>query len=384
MKILYLVTGLYTGGAEIMLYNLLAQIDRQRFSPVVVSLIDRGTLGDRIAALDIPVHTLNLLPGSLPTPATIKRLVGIVRQVKPDLIQGWMYHGNLAAQLANVFCSPRVPVLWSIHHSISSLQNEKKSLQLIIQFGKYISRYPQQIIFVSQTSKAQHEALGYCGDRSCVIPNGFDPDKFAPSASARTKIRAELGLSENTILIGMMARYHPMKDHNNFLQAAALLAPKYPEIRFVLAGTDVNSENLTLQRSIQELGIGDRLHLLGERRDMPDLIASLDILTSASAYGEAFPLIVGESMSSGIPCVVTDVGDSAAIVGETGRIVPPRNPTALASGWEELIALGAEGKEKLGKLARQKIIGDFALKSVVARYEKLYDRALDISDLFPY
>jgi glycosyltransferase involved in cell wall biosynthesis len=264
------------------------------------------------------------------------------------------------------------------------LQNEKKSLQLIIQFGKYISRYPQQIIFVSQTSKAQHEALGYCGDRSCVIPNGFDPDKFAPSASARTKIRAELGLSENTILIGMMARYHPMKDHNNFLQAAALLALKYPEIRFVLAGTDVNSENLTLQRSIQELGIGDRLHLLGERRDMPDLIASLDILTSASAYGEAFPLIVGESMSSGIPCVVTDVGDSAAIVGETGRIVPPRNPTALASGWEELIALGAEGKEKLGKLARQKIIGDFALKSVVARYEKLYDRALDISDLFPY
>ncbi|MBW4621961.1 MAG: glycosyltransferase [Cyanosarcina radialis HA8281-LM2] len=375
MKILYLVTGLSTGGAEIMLYNLLAQIDRQRFSPIVVSLIDRGTLGDRIAALDIPVYTLGLLPGSLPTPAIIRRLVAIVRQIKPDLIQGWMYHGNLAAQLANLFYSPRVPVLWSIHHSISSLNNEKKSLQLIIQVGKYISRYPQQIIFVSQTSKVQHEALGYCRDRSCVIPNGFDPEKFAPSAKAKAKIRAELGLSANNILIGMMARYHPMKDHNNFLQAAALIASKYSEVRFVLAGTDVNLENVTLQRSIGELGIGDRLHLLGERRDMPELIAALDILTSASAYGEAFPLIVGEAMSSGIPCVVTDVGDSGAIVGETGRIVPPRHPAALANAWQELIDIGVEGRESLGKLARQRIIQDFTLDAIVSQYEILYAKA---------
>jgi glycosyltransferase involved in cell wall biosynthesis len=375
MKILYIVTGLFTGGAEIMLYNLLAQIDRQRFSPVVVSLIDRGTLGDRIAALDIPVYPLGLLPGALPTPAIVRRLATLVRQIKPDLIQGWMYHGNLAAQLANVFCSPQVPVFWSIHHSISSLNNEKPSLRLIINLGRYISSYPRQIIFVSQTSKAQHQALGYFSDRSRVIPNGFDPQIFAPSANDRAKIRAELGVAENAILIGMMARYHPMKDHANFLQAVALLAPKYPEVRFVLAGTDANSENLTLQRSIEELGIGDRLYLLGERRDMPSLIAALDILTSASAYGEAFPLIVGEAMSSGIPCVVTDVGDSAAIVGTTGRIVPPRNAAALSRGWEELIALGAEGRNRLGELARQRIIADFTLDSVVAQYEELYDRA---------
>jgi glycosyltransferase involved in cell wall biosynthesis len=370
MKILYVITGLTTGGAEMMLYKLLSKLDRNRFAPVVVSLMDRGTFGDRIEALGIPVHTIDMKSG-IPTPAAIGRLIGTVRQLKPDLIQGWMYHGNLAAQFASLFSSHKIPVLWSIHHSLDSLASEKKMTQAIIRFSSIISLYTNQIVFVSKNSKLQHEALGYCSENSCIIPNGFDTS-FKPSIEARRTIRAELGLPEDSFLIGLIARYHPMKDHANFLQAAALLLKDYPNVQFVLAGNGVDEKNPTLCQLIHELGIAEGIHLLGERQDIPRLTAALDIASSAS-YTEAFPNVIGEAMSCAVPCAVTDVGDSAWIVGNAGRVVPPRDSEALANAWKELIELGPEGRKALGKAARVRIIESFSLNSVVARYESLYE-----------
>lgn len=168
MKILYATTGLYTGGAERMLYNLLSKINRERFSPVVVSLMDHGTWGDRIAALDIPVHAVGMKPGT-PTPMAAWRLIQIVRQLKPNLIQGWMYHGNLAAQLAGIFCSQEIPVLWDIQNSIYSLSDEKRVTAAVIKLCAWLSRFPKKVIFVSQISKTQHEALGYCSENLSLI-----------------------------------------------------------------------------------------------------------------------------------------------------------------------------------------------------------------------
>ncbi len=167
-----------------------------------------------------------------------------------------------------------------------------------------------------------------------------------------------------------------MKDHANFLQAAALLVKNNRDIHFLLAGTEINQENQTLYQLIKELGLVNNVHLLGECSDMPRLTAALDIASSASAYGEAFPLILGEAMSCGVPCVVTDVGDSGWIVGNTGKVVPPRNPEALANAWQELIALGIEGRETFGRAARERIIECFALDSVVTQYEQLYKKVL--------
>ena len=167
-----------------------------------------------------------------------------------------------------------------------------------------------------------------------------------------------------------------MKDHANFLQAAAHLLQEYPDIHFALVGTGVVKENESLYQTIEQLGISHRTHLLGERSDMPRLMAALDIMTSASAYGEAFPLVLGEAMSSGVPCTVTDVGDSGLIVGNTGWVVPPKNPQALAKAWQESIELGAEGREALGKAARTRVIECFSLDSVVASYERLYESAM--------
>jgi len=376
MKIVYTIVGLTTGGAEVMLYRILTKINRERFSPSVVCLMDHGTLGDRIEALGIPVYTLGMKAGGIPTPNVIWKLVKIIREIKPDLIQGRMYHGNLAAQFAKVFCGMEIPVFWSIHYSIYSLDAEKKMTQAVIKLGAPISKFAKQVFYVSKISKTQHEALGYDAGNGYVIPNGTDTSLFTPSVEARVSVRQELGLPSTSFLIGSIGRYHPMKDHANFIKAAALFGKNYPDSHFIMAGNQVDFTNKALYQLIEELGIDDRIHLLGERSDMPRLMAALDIMASASAYGEAFPNVIVEAMSCGIPCVVTDVGDSGWIVGNTGWVVPPKNPEALAEAWQEAIELGSEGREKLRKAARSRIIECFSLDSIVAEYEKLYETAM--------
>jgi glycosyltransferase involved in cell wall biosynthesis len=375
---LHIIVSLGSGGGQRMLYNLLLKTNRLQFEPIVISLMDRGIYGDRIEALDIPVYTLGMKAGMLPTPAIFWRLIHKIHQLKPDIIQGWMYHGNLAAQLASVFSWRHIPVIWSIHHSINPLAADETIIdQGFIRFCSLTANFTDQVVFVARNSKIQHEALGYYCNNNCVIPNGFDISLFKPSNEARLSLREELGLSPESFIIGSFARYDQMKDHANLLRAAALLVKDFPEVHFILAGNQVEPENQSLYQLIQDLGIVERIHLLGERRDIPRLSAALDILTSSSAYGEAFPLVVGEAMSCGVPCVVTDVGDSAWIVGNTGRVVPPRNSEALANAWKDLIELSLEERGALGKAARARIIENFSLDSVVDQYENLYESFLN-------
>jgi glycosyltransferase involved in cell wall biosynthesis len=248
--------------------------------------------------------------------------------------------------------------------------------QALIKLGAPISKFAKQVLYVSKISKTQHEALGYEAGNGYVIPNGIDTSLFTPSLESRLSVRQELGLQSRYFLIGSICRYHPMKDHANFIKAAALLLKNYPDTHFMMAGSQVDAANKTLNQLIEELGIAARIHLLGERSDMPRLMAALDIMTSASAYGEAFPLVLGEAMSSGVPCIVTDVGDSGWIVGNTGWVVPPKNPEALAEAWQEAIELGSQGREKLGKAARTRIIQSFSLDAVVSEYEALYESVI--------
>ncbi|MEB3217941.1 MAG: glycosyltransferase [Nostocales cyanobacterium 94392] len=375
--IAFITTGLYTGGAERMLYNLLSKIDRQRFQPVVISLMNRGVWGKKIDALDIPIYTIGMKEGKPPTPIIVSRLISTVRQIQPDLLQGWMYHGNLAAQFAKLFYARNIPVLWNIQHSMYSLKYEKLMSRLVIKSGAKLSQSPSSIVYVSQTGKSQHEKIGYCSSNGCVIPNATDSCLFVPSQQAKQDVRSKLGLTENDLLIGQFARFHPMKDHANFLHAAALLLQNTSQnLHFLLAGTEVNQDNQILTELIQKLGLSNRVHLLGERSDMPRLTAALDIMTVASAYGEAFPLVLGEAMSCAVPCVVTDVGDSAWIIGNTGKVVPPRDSQALANAWKHLIELGEEARKALGEATRKRNMQLFSLDSIVTRYEQEYENAL--------
>ena len=357
-----------------MLYKLLAETDRTRFEPVVVSLMDSGALRERIEALGVAVHTVGMKP-ELPTPLDFWRLIRLTRRLRPDLIVGWMYHSCLAVQLASIFSSRRARVLWSIHYSSSSLTDEKWLTALVIKACAFLSRLPSKIIFVSRDGQSKHKPLGFSTENSCVIPNGIDTKTFIPSLEARASLRSELGLADDALIIGMVSRYHPMKDHANFLRAAALLLKTHPETHFLLVGRAVDDANQELRRLIQELKLGHRTHLLGERHDVPRLAAALDVF-SLSSYCESFPNVIGEAMACAVPCVVTDVGDAAWIVGDTGRVVPPRDLNALAEAWAEMLNLGMDGRAALGRAALSRVGEYFPVKAVVQHYETLYEAVL--------
>lgn len=370
-KIIHIITGLGTGGAEMVLYRLLQACDRTVYEPSVITLIgEEAILSTQIAALDIPVYSLGLAQGNVATTG-ILHLIRLLRKIRPAIIQGWMYHGNFAAQMAQT-ALPGTHVIWGVHHSLYNLSYEKPLTAAIVRVSAALSRLPAQIVYVSHTSQRQHRALGFYAGRDCVIPNGFDTTAFTPSHEARIKVRSELGLPMDTLLIGNIGRYHPQKDHANFLRSAALLNVTHPDIHFLLAGPGVHRQNDTLHQLIMTLGLKTRVHLLGERHDAPNLMASLDILTSSSAYGESLSLVVGEAMACGIPCVVTDLGDNQRMLGAAGIMIPPQDSAALARAWSQLIAAGPESRRALGTLARIRIQRDYSIEGMVHQYESLY------------
>jgi glycosyltransferase involved in cell wall biosynthesis len=380
IKVLYIITGLTTGGAEMMLYKNLSRIDRTKFNPVVVSLMDRGIFAERFEALDIPVYTIGLKQG-FPTPGGLKRLIQLIERLQPDILQGWMYHGNLAAQITNFFSKHKVPVCWSIHHSIDSLAAENFRVAAVIRLTIWASHYVDAVAFCSQKSQKQHEALGYEKSNMHLIQNSVDVSNFQPLPEAKNQLCQTLNLPLDSFLIGSIARYHPMKDHSGLLKAAALIAPDYPQVNFVLIGSQITPDNPTLSALVDKLNLGNRVHLLGERQDIPQLVAGLDLFTLSSAFGEAFPGVIGEAMSCQIPCVVTNVGDSAYIVGDTGKVVPPKNPQAMAKAWREVISLDETTRKDLGNRARARIVREFSLdseNSAVRQYENLYNKLLKI------
>jgi glycosyltransferase involved in cell wall biosynthesis len=343
VRVVHIISGLELGGAEMMLYQLLGGSDRERFQSEVVSMTEGGSVGERIGQLGIPVHALGMRR-RLPTPWHLLPLIRVLRRARPDVIQTWMYHadlfGGVAARLAG-----RIPVVWGIHHT----QLERES---------------------SEATRRVHIQMGYAPDKMQVIPNGIDLDRFRPDPEARTSVRAELGLEPEAFLIGMVARFHPQKDHHTFVRAASLLADQ-PGVHFLLCGKGITGQNAELSGWIGGAGMGSRIHLLGLREDIPRVVAALDIST-LSSRSEAFPLVVGEAMASGVPCVVTDVGDLAEIVGTAGVVVPPRDPEALAEAWNTVIGAGPEGRARLGELARKRIAERYSLQAAVMRYQDLY------------
>lgn len=370
IRLLHLITDLDVGGAEMMLYKLLCGLDRAAFAAEVLSLTDIGPLGTRIRELGVPVHALGLRRG-LPDPRALARLVRRLSHDLPDVVQTWMYHadllGGLAAKLAG-----GIPVVWNMRQSNLSPSVNRRRTLLVVRACARLSRWlPARVVCGSQAARQAHARLGYDATKMCIIPNGFDLTAFVPDAGARRSVRHELGLADDAVLIGLVARFDPQKDHRTFVEAAALLRRQQPAVHFVLCGDGVTWQNEALAGWIAAAGLRERCHLLGRRDDVPGLTAALDVATSSS-IGEGFPNAVGEAMACGVPCVVTAVGDSAAVVGPTGVVVPPRDPPALAAGWRALLALGPAGRRCLGQAARRRIAERFSLPAVVAQYERLY------------
>lgn len=206
-----------------------------------------------------------------------------------------------------------------------------------------------------------------------VIPNGFDLKVFKPDPEARRAVRRELGIDEDAPVIGLVARFHPQKDHANFIEAAARFHACVPESRFVLCGESITPDNLELVGLIESSDIQGQCHLLGTREDIPRVMTAFDVATCSSSHGEAFPLVIGEAMACGVPCVVTDVGDAATIVGGTGVVVPPRDAPLLTAAWGQLLlSTSREQRSRMGLEARQRIMDNYSLEEVAEQYERVY------------
>lgn len=367
--VLFVTTTLGTGGAEQMLLKILQRLDRDQFSPVVVSLLDEGTVGKKINALGIPVVCLRMdsLLRILAAPFALGRLI---QRYRFELIQGWMYHGNLLAWLGRLFANSRAPLSFGVRQSLYGLARERFNTRWVIRANAWLSRRIQGCIFNSVFSLGTHRDFGFGGEGMRVIPNGFDIRTFAPCPEKGAAVRAALAL-ENEPVVGMVARFHPVKGHHDFLQAAKIVHQRLPGVKFLLAGTGVTEKNSLLMAWIGELGLAGAVRLLGERSDISDLNNAFDVACLASK-AEAFPNAVGESMACGIPCVVTDVGDCAEIVGPTGRIVRAGEPELLAMAMLELLKMNPEDRQSLGCAARQRVMERFDMDRVAQQYGECF------------
>lgn len=373
MRLLHVITGLGLGGAEMMLVRLVEQLQALGHTNAVLSLSDLDSLRTPLERAGAEVRFAGLRLGRVPGTGALQP-VRAVLQFRPDLVQGWMYHGNLAASFGTWLSLAGCPVVWGVHSSIVATGQHRRLTEAVIKVGALLSRTPAAIVFCSHSGKEQHEGVGFAAGRGLVIPNGIDCDAFQPDAGAGFRLRALLGIPDDRPLVGMVGRYHPMKDHANLLAATARLHAQGRRCHLVLVGDDIAAGNATLVAACVRHGLSRHVSLLGPRSDVAALLPGLDLFVLPSAWGEAFPLALGEAMAAGVACVATDVGDCAWIVRDPRRIAPPGDPAALAAAMAFTLDLPAETRRALGSAGRGRALAEFALPETTRRYQQLYRR----------
>jgi len=376
IRIAHLITGLERGGAQTSLGRLVMAMEKTKFDSIVVALKGPDTLSRTLAEAGIKIYHLEMGKEPFSLWRGVARLHTILTAYQPHMLQGWMYHANLMCSLAAPRLSYRPTVIWAIRHSLNRLAREKLTTRWVIRLGAKLSRKADRIVYNAYSSAAQHRALGYDAERDLVIPNGVDCERFKPSREAREWLRKEvLGLEDNQFLVGMVARFHPMKGHDTFLKAAGMLARHRKDVKFVLVGKGMDESNQVLCSVIEANKVESLVFLLGERQHIESILPGLDSLCSSSHWGESFPNVVAEAMACGVPCVVTDVGDSARIVGNAGLVVPPGDSRALANALVRLVEMPEGERTELGIQARKRIMA-FDHSFVVQRWYSLYEKLL--------
>jgi glycosyltransferase involved in cell wall biosynthesis len=306
-------------------------------------------------------------------PRRIMRIREWVRQIRPHVLQGWMYHGNLAAWYARHASPEPTALAWNVRHSLHDLRREKMRTRYVIRANRVLSRHPEAIVYNSRKARLQHEEFGFSSVRGHVIPNGFELNASGPDTERGIQVRRTLGIPDAAIVIGHAARFHPMKDHYRFLRIASSIVQENRNVHIVLMGRDVTERNNELYSAVAD-GAVSRFHWLGERTDVFDVMQAMDGLCLTSAWGEAFPNVLGEAMSVGVPCVTTDVGDSAFVVGDCGFVVPPRDDVALYNALRDVIGMSDEERRAVGRRARERVRSKFGLDVVAGQYVQLYER----------
>lgn len=301
-----------------------------------------------------------------------RRLRRLVRQTGAEVVYSALHTSNLLAWLA-VASQRDATLAWSLRssHRARLAWKQRPSFAL----ARLVSRRVPLIVANSHAGLIDAGRDGFQARSSSVVVNGIDVTAFAPDPEARQRLRAEWQVPEQSPLVGMVARLDPVKDHPSFLRAAAGVSARAPGARFVCVGGGLPSYRAELERQASELGLADRLLWAGERRDMAAVYNALDILCLASRT-EGFPNVVAEAMAAGLPCVATQVGDVAEIIGATGRTVPPGVPEALAVALLEVIELSSASRHQLGWEARSRVSELYSLDAMVLRTEEVLSRLI--------
>jgi glycosyltransferase involved in cell wall biosynthesis len=358
-KILYVTAGLRGGGAEAMLTRLATATPGVAGEVIIVSLLPAEAHIDRVRAAGVTVAEFNFERAT----GVARGLVELARLIaarRPDIVQGWMYHGDLAALVALVMSGrrKRTRLVWSIRCTALDLRHYGGfGLRLVVKACTLLSGWPDLVTANSVAGLKSHLALGYRPRRAEVVANGIDVDAFRPDPAARRAVRLDLGIPENAIVLAHVARVDAMKDHAAFLAAMAQL----PEVSALLVGAGT-----------EDLPAAHNVIRLGRRQDVARLFAAADFVVSSSRFGEGFSNVLGEGMACGLPAIATDVGDAKLIVGDTGVVVPPEDPVALAAGIRTLAGESAAARAERGARARARIVENFALAGAVKRHVQLY------------
>lgn len=371
-KVLHIITGLSDGGAEAVLYRLCHHDKKNQY--IVISLMDKGKYGLLLENIGVDVYCLNMPAGKIRIAALIK-LYKLIRQLNPDLVQTWMYHadliGGVVARLAGIS-----NIFWNIRHTTLESGKSKKSTILIAKLCAHLSSFiPKGIVCCAQEAVLVHSELGYKASKMTVIGNGYDLEIFNPNHDLMVRFRNELNVDSDTVLLGMVGRFDPQKDHFGLLATLSDLKSSISDFKFSLIGRDLNSTNTALNNEIKKLDLESNLLLLDQRTDITSVMNGLDIHVLSSAFGEAFPNVLAEAMACGTPCITTDVGDAAVIVGDIGWVVPPKDPQALAKAMLEAMEEKRNNPQTWQarkQACRERIVNNFSIKKMVEGYHQVW------------
>lgn len=357
--VLHVISGLGAGGAEAQLVRVASALRAAGIPQHVASLAGPGVHGAALATAGVDATFFDLrTPAGLP--GGLFGLVRLARRLRPRAVQGWMYHGDLAATFAHRLArlGPRVPLYWGLRCSDMDLTRYSAGLRAVVRACVFLSGLPDVVVANARAGLDAHLRLGYRPRAVQIIPNAIDTGRFAPDPARRAAMRARLGYTDADTVFALVARVDPMKDHAAFLAALAL----HPALRGLLLGA--GTETLALPANATALG---------RRDDVADILVAADAIVSCSAFGEGFSNALAEGMAAGLPPIATDVGDARLVVGPTGRIVPPRDPVALAAAMAALAAETAQSRAARGAAARAHIAESFGVGPCVAAYATLYD-----------
>jgi len=370
MKILLLIRSLEYGGTERQLVELAKGLNRRGHSIKVMEFYPGGALEKDLHTAGVPIQSLDK-SGRWDVVPFFHKLMHIVRRERPQILYAFLGVPCILSVLLKPFF-PQMKIVWGVRASNVDLGKYGRLFRYAYKLECCLSRFADLIIANSLAGKHYAIKHGFPQDIE-VIPNGINIGLFKPDPFARQRIREQWNVNNNDILIGQVSRLDPIKDHHSFFTAASLVASKCSAARFVCVGNGPAGYVSELRAAARACGIHDKTIWAGERSDMPDIYNALDLLVSSS-HGEGFPNVIAEAMACGVPCVTTDAGDCAWIVGETGIVVPCQNPEGLADGILMMLRKEEFLAGNLKRACSQRINGQYTDVRLVDRTETALER----------